>query len=169
MSGAKRNFIIGISLIIVCILLLGCLPNKQGGFSCVCAPLVNKLKIQLPTLNIPGQNTATVQAKPKDYKVEEAKINKVVAQLCLALKAKDVDAALKYVQAEKRDEYQKIFSESPDVLPQIAAGLEKAKINFLSFESIAQNRIAEYYIEADGQKFSIVFINIDGQWMLKSL
>jgi hypothetical protein len=177
MPASKRNFIIGVSLILACIIAVGCLPNKQGGFSCVCAPLLAKLKSGMSTLQTkPKQNatqtqttTVPIQAQPQDFKVEEAKINDVIGKLCSAFKAKDLEEALKYIQAEERDKYRKVFSQSPDVLPKLAADLEKAKINFLSFESIAQCRTAEYSIEADGQSFSVVFIMIDGQWMLKAL
>jgi len=175
MSRSKKVFIAGVSLILVLVVVLGCLPNKQGGFTCVCAPLLAKLKSQIAssqkktTPDAPQTQTTTgpSQAQPQDFKVEEAKINQVVGQLCTAFKAKDVEAALKCFQAEERDKYRKIFSQATDIMPEMAADLEKAKINFLSFNSAEHSRIAEYLVKSGGQTSSIVFINIDGQWVLK--
>ncbi len=101
-------------------------------------------------------------------KVEEAKINKVIGQLCTAFKAKDTEAALQYFPADDRDKYRKMFSESPDAMPAMAADLEKAKINFLAYNSNQYSRISEYLINSGGKTFSIVFINLDGKWLLKT-
>ncbi|MCX6006289.1 MAG: hypothetical protein NTZ34_03395 [Chloroflexi bacterium] len=176
MSRSKKVFVAGISLILVVIVLMGCLPNKKGGFSCVAAPLLDKIKAQIstlqkkPTPNTTQTQTATVpdQAPPQDFKAEGAKIDKVIGQLCTAFKAKDVEGALNYFETGERDKYRKIFSQSPDVMPEMAADLEKAKINFLAFNSNQYSRISEYLIKSGGSTFSIVFINIDGQWLLKA-
>ncbi len=50
MSRSKKVFIAGAFLILVLIVVSGCLPNKQGGFTCVAAPLLDKIKSQLSTV-----------------------------------------------------------------------------------------------------------------------
>jgi hypothetical protein len=110
----------------------------------------------------------TSQAQPQDFKVEEAKIDEVIDKLSIAFKAKDVEESLNYFQAEERDKYRKIFSQSPEAMPEMAADLEKAKINFVAFNSNQYSRIAEYLVKSGEKTFSIVFINIDGQWLLKA-
>ena len=112
-------------------------------------------------------NHVTLRAQPDDLKIEETKIDSVVKNISASFKAKDVEAALKYFQEKKRDKYRKIFSQSPDIMPKMAADLEKAKIDFLSFKSNQYSRTAEYLIKSGGKDFSIVFINIDGQWVLE--
>lgn len=42
MRRSQRIFFIAISLLLSCTVIAGCLPNKQGGFSCICAPLIKK-------------------------------------------------------------------------------------------------------------------------------
>lgn len=164
MSKSKKVFIAGVSLILALLVILGCLPNKQGGFSCIAAPLLSKIQSLLP---VAKKTTSPSQAPPQDLKVEEAKINKVIGQLSIAFKAKDIEGALKYFAEDERDIYRKAFTRSPDVLPEMAADLEKAKINTLSFNSDEHSRIAEYLIKSGSQTSSIVFINIAGQWLLK--
>lgn len=122
---------------------------------------------QSPAASSTNPSPLTSAEQPPDFKAQEAKIDEVVGQLCTAFKAKDAEGALKYFQAEERDKYRKIFSQFPDLLPEIAAELEMAKINFLSFKSDQYSRTAEYLIRSDGQDFSIVFIDVEGQWMLK--
>jgi hypothetical protein len=58
MPGGKRNFIVGISLLLICIIVLGCLPNKQGGLSCVCGPLRDK------TLSMPPEPKDATSSTP---------------------------------------------------------------------------------------------------------
>lgn len=48
MSRSKSTFFIGICLLLICIIIAGCLPNKQGGFTCICAPLIKKAQSMLP-------------------------------------------------------------------------------------------------------------------------
>jgi hypothetical protein len=165
MSGSMKLFIVWASLILVLIVVLGCLPNKQGGFTCIAAPLLSKIQSLIPA----AKKTANqVQAPPSDIKVEEAKINKVIGSVCTAFKAKDIEGALKYFAEDERDTYRKALSQSPDVLPAMAADLEKAKINSLSFDSDESDRTAEYLVKSGGQTASIVFINTGGQWLLKA-
>ena len=88
--------------------------------------------------------------------------------MCASFKAKDVEGALNFFQVEERDTYRKIFSQSPDSMPKMAADLEKAKIDFLAYNSTEYSRIAEYLVNSGENTFSIVFINVDGQWLLKA-
>jgi len=70
MSRSKRTFITGISILLVCIVISGCLPNKQGGFTCVCAPLIKKVQTMIPNLKnakspaTPSTATSTSQTRP---------------------------------------------------------------------------------------------------------
>jgi len=68
MSPAKLRFIIGVSLMLICILLVGCLPNKQGGFTCICAPLISKFKSVLPSSSKSGQTTDVVTGPTAQHK-----------------------------------------------------------------------------------------------------
>ncbi|MCX6001633.1 MAG: CAP domain-containing protein [Chloroflexi bacterium] len=49
MSSCKRFFIAGIALVLVFSLASGCLPNKQGEFTCILVPVLNKIKTSLPS------------------------------------------------------------------------------------------------------------------------
>jgi hypothetical protein len=60
MSRSMKVFIAGVSLILVLVVLLGCVPNKQGGFSCIAAPLLSKLQSMLPAPKKAGQSPTTV-------------------------------------------------------------------------------------------------------------
>ena len=196
MSQGKRNFIVGISLILVAIMLIGCLPNKQGGFTCVCAPLVSKIRSMLPGQKpkppdsqpdqVPANpsSPSQVPANPSspsqggdvswwqtlpDLKQEEVAINTRIGGLRGALAARNVEGVLNYFQADEREEYRTILKQSPDAMPKIAADLARAKISFLSAESTQYSRVAEYSTVVDGHTFYFQFIKIDGQWMLETL
>lgn len=56
MSRSKKVFLAGVSIILVLVVLLGCLPNKQGGFTCVAAPLLSKIQSMLPAPKKAGQS-----------------------------------------------------------------------------------------------------------------
>lgn len=58
MYRSKKAFIAVVSLVLVLSILLGCLPNKQGGFTCAAAPLLGKIKSFLPASKKPGQPAA---------------------------------------------------------------------------------------------------------------
>lgn len=165
MSRGKNIFIAWASFIFALVLLFGCLPGKQLPISFNCSPLISRIQSLLPTAK---KTAATVQAPPQDIKVEEAKINKVIGAVCTAFKARDIEGALKYFAEDERDTYRKALSRSPDILPAMAADLEKAKINTLSFESDEYDRTAEYLVKSGGQTASIIFINTGGQWLLKA-
>jgi hypothetical protein len=180
-SKSKKVFFAGASIILVLVVLSGCLPNKQGGFSCIATPLVAKLQSMLPKFVKPGTSpdpaqqplpkgspVAAVPAQPADFKAEESKINAVVSQIAGALKAKDVEGVLKYFAEEERETYRKAFSQSPDVMPSMAADLAKARIASLSYESNEHSRTAEYTIPAGSGNLNIEFVNVDGQWLLKT-
>jgi len=179
MHQGQRNFVIGLCFLLVIVILTGCLQGKQGGLSC--APLVSKLQSLLPKFVKPGTSTdlgqqpsskdslvASVPAQPADFKTQESKINAVVGQMASAFKAKDVEGALKFFAQEERETYRKVFFQSPDIMPSIAADLEKARIASLSYESNEHSRTAEYILPAGNGNLSIEFVNVDGQWLVKT-
>jgi hypothetical protein len=102
-----------------------------------------------------------------DLKQEETAINTKIGQLRNAFAAKDLDTALKVFSVEERDKYRKLLSQSPDIMTEMAADLGKARLNYLSVDSTEFCRIAEYLIPINSYTCSIVFIKVDGQWMLK--
>ncbi len=104
-----------------------------------------------------------------DLKKEDTAITTAISQLNTALNAKNVEQALNYFPVEEKDKYRSLFMKSPDVMPILAADLSKATLKYLSVADGQYERIAEYAIQVDGQTFSIVFIKINGQWLLKSL
>lgn len=55
MSRSKKVCIAGLSIILAMVVLLGCLPNKQGGFTCIAAPLLSKMKSLVPASKKAGQ------------------------------------------------------------------------------------------------------------------
>lgn len=186
MSQGKRNFIVGISLILVAVIVMGCLPNKQGGFTCVCTPLLSKIRSMLPGQKPkpPDSQPAQLPVNPSppsqtgndswwqtlpDVKQEEAAIDAKIGGLRGALAAKNVEGALSYFQADEREGYRKVLAQSPDAMSKIAADLARAKISFLSAESTQYSRVAEYSTVVDGHTFYFQFIKVDGQWMLKTL
>jgi hypothetical protein len=161
-SGIGMAVIQGLVVVIIVFTLLVPLPVNSGQKP---PTATNPMSRAIASTNPPP---LTSEKQPPDFKVQEAKIDAVIGQLCTSFKAKDVEGALKYFQAEERDKYRKIFSQSPDLLPEMAADLEKAQINFLSSNSNQYSRTAEYLIKSGGQDFSIVFIFIDGQWVLNT-
>lgn len=185
MSGSKRNFIIGVSFILAVILLVGCFPDKQGGFTCICLPVISKIRSMLPgqkttpadvtpgqvpsTPSSAAQNSALNSWKEQpDLKQEEASLNKRIHGLSSALAANNLEEALSYFQAEQRETYRKLLSQSPGSMKKMASDLNNAKISFLSPEGTQLNRIAEYSISIDGLTFYIGFIKVNGQWMLRN-
>ena len=66
MSRGKRNFIIGVSLMLAFVSILGCLPNKQGGVSCNIAPLISRVESMLPKTKALGPSTDVQSTTPHD-------------------------------------------------------------------------------------------------------
>jgi hypothetical protein len=59
MDSRKRTSITGLTFLLVIILVVGCIPNNQGGFTCLCLPfLKTKPSQQLPSqaMQIPDQD-----------------------------------------------------------------------------------------------------------------
>ena len=74
-----------------------------------------------------------------------------------------------FFSPDVRDKYSEALAKSPDLLPQMAKDLEKAKLSFLSLDTDFElSRIAEYALLKDGNTFYITFIKIDGKWLLES-
>jgi hypothetical protein len=156
--------LVGLILVFALLVPSAVTPGQKPSGTTSLPPVTSSSSTATASTNL---SPLTTQAQPQDFRAEEAKIDEVIGQLCTAFKAKDVEGALKCFQTEERDKYGKIFSQSPDIMPEMAADLEKAKINFLAFNSTEYSRIAEYLVKSGGQTYSIVFINVDGQWMLK--
>jgi hypothetical protein len=164
-SKSMKVFIIGVSLMLILMVVLGCLPGLKVTNPFNCQPLISRIQSMLPFAN---KAAGTVQAPPQDIKIEEAKMDKVIGAVCTAFKVKDVEGALKYFAEDERDTYRKALSQSPGTLPSMAADLEKAKINSLTYNSEEYGRTAEYLIKNGAQTASIILINKDGQWLIKA-
>ena len=107
--------------------------------------------------------------KQPDLKKEEQAVQTVINDFGKTLAAKDVKQALTYFSPDVKDKYQKVFTQSPDLMPRMAKDLEKATLSFLSLDTdFSLSRIAEYTLKVDGNTFHIVFIKIDGKWLLES-
>ncbi len=107
--------------------------------------------------------------KQPDLKKEDQAVQSVIRDFGKTLAAKDVKQALTYFSPDVMDKYQKVFTQSPDLMPRMAKDLEKATLSFLSLDTDFElSRIAEYTLKVDGNTFHIVFIKIDGKWMLES-
>ncbi len=63
MSKSQRVFLVGVSLLLVFFMLLGCQPNKQGGFTCILVPVLNKIKASLPSSKKSATPATTVVTK----------------------------------------------------------------------------------------------------------
>ncbi len=66
MSRSQRIFLIGISALLVLILVLGCTPNKQGGFTCALVPVLNKVKSLLPSSHKQTEQEPIAISRPTD-------------------------------------------------------------------------------------------------------
>jgi hypothetical protein len=107
--------------------------------------------------------------KQPDLKKEDQAVQSVISDFGKALAAKDVKQAASYFAPEAREKYSQVLAISPDLLPQMAKDLEKATLSFLSLDTdFSLSRMAEYQLKVDGNTFYIVFIKIDGKWMLES-
>ncbi len=185
MTRSKRNFLIGVSIILVCIVIAGCLPSKQGGFTCICTPLFSRIRFMLPgqkpkppevtpsqtpSVTLPGQSGTNNgwQALP-DLPQEQSALDGKISGLSSTLKSKNVEGSMAYFQPQERDQYRQMFTKSPDMMPKMSAVLSGARLSFLSADSQQYSRVAEYTVMVDGQPFYFQFIKIDGQWMLKNL
>jgi hypothetical protein len=109
--------------------------------------------------------------KQPDLALEQSKIKDTIAGLESALAAQDVQKAMEFFAEEERDKYAEILSAYPDVMSDLAEDLKKATITYLSPDDDGTLlRIAEYSIPVDGKNtVSIVFIKVDGKWLLKTL
>ncbi|MFH0768767.1 MAG: hypothetical protein V1932_04270 [Chloroflexota bacterium] len=109
--------------------------------------------------------------KQPDLAKEEAGIKNTITGLTGALGTKDTQQTLTYFAPEEKDKYEEILSKYPDIMPQLAKDLEKATLIYLSPDTDnTLYRIAEYSIPLDGNStVSIVFVKVDGKWLLKSL
>jgi uncharacterized protein YkwD len=63
MSSCQRFIIAGIALLLVFSLAAGCLPNKQGEFTCILVPVLNKIKTYLPASKKSANPDTTVITK----------------------------------------------------------------------------------------------------------
>ena len=63
MSSCQKFVIAGIALVLVFSLASGCLPNKQGEFTCILVPVLNKIKTYLPSSKKSANPDTTVVTK----------------------------------------------------------------------------------------------------------
>jgi len=168
------------SMILTLVILLA----GSSGLSCTCSQSTVGTTPQASAVQ--SKNTATAKAsavpqqtsekgdpdwwkKQPDLKNEEMAIQAVIDSFKTALAAKDVKLAASYFSPDSRDKYSQVLAMSPDLLPQMAKDMEKATLSFLSLDTdFDLSRIAEYQFKVDGNTFSMVFIKIDGKWMLES-
>ncbi len=109
--------------------------------------------------------------KQPDLAKEEADIKNTITGLTGAIGAKDTQQTLTYFATEEKDKYAEIFSKYPDIMDKFANDMEKATLIYLSPDTDnTLYRIAEYSIPLDdGNSVSVVFVKVDGKWLLKSL
>ena len=197
MSRSKCNFIIGISLLMACIIAVGCLPNKQGGFTCICAPAISKFKSLLPMARKSSPSDSQPVAVPlseqgsipvssildlpevvswekyPDTAEETQSLNAALDGFKQALADGNVGQAVQYIYDEKQQEYRQLFQSDTGMMPVLANLLDGAEISFLSArpdpEATSSERIAEYRITIDGVTFYITFIKIGDKWLLHDL
>jgi hypothetical protein len=105
--------------------------------------------------------------KQPDLKQEDQAVHAVMTNFAKTLTASNVQQALTYFSPDAQTRYSKVLAQSPDLLPQMAKGMENATLSFLSLDTNL-GRIAEYALVVDGKTFYIVFIKIEGKWLLKS-
>ena len=182
MSARNRFLLVCLSLLLICSILPACLPGKVSGLTCSANAVVDRIKsIITPKKEVKqSQGTDASAAEPlgkpdpewwkkqPDLKQEETAVSGVITQLGNALSSKDIDTALNYFAPGVKDTYRELFSKNAEIMPQMASDLATARINFLSLEGKRYERVAEYLITAGGKNFSIVFIKIDGKWLLET-
>ena len=64
MSKSQRIFLVGVSLLLVFFILLGCAPNTQGGFTCILVPAINKIRSYLPSSSNQTQPKTSAGTQP---------------------------------------------------------------------------------------------------------
>jgi hypothetical protein len=107
--------------------------------------------------------------KQPDLNKEDQAIQTVMTDFEKALAAKDLKQVAAFFSPDVKDKYSAALAKSPDLMPQMAKELEKAKLSFLSLDTDFElSRMAEYALTKDGNTFYITFIKIDGKWLLES-
>ena len=158
------------SIILILILLLA----SAGGLSCTCNLPQSAANTKATTAAQPTQATSEKGdpdwwKKQPDLKKEDQTIQTVMTDFGKALAAKDIKQVASYFSPDTREKYSQALALSPEALPQMAKDMEKANLSFLSLDTdFDLSRIAEYQFKIDGNTFSIVFIKIDGKWMIES-
>lgn len=105
--------------------------------------------------------------KQPELKQEDQAVHSVMTGFEKALTAKDMKQSLTYFSPDAQVKYSQVLAKSPDLLPQMAKDMQNATLSFLSLDT-TMGRIAEYSLIVDGKTYYIVFIKIDGKWVLKS-
>jgi hypothetical protein len=173
MSGEKRNFIIGCSLILVFVSIVGCLPNKQGGFSCIAAPLISKIQSLLPTAKKAAQpsaaGTGQVTSSSDDafkvppYTASAADIkasNDAVTEVASAIKANNA----KTVTSLMAKRTLSVVTGSPDLSGPEAASLAKAMSSAHIVK--AEPDAFVYQTKFNGTDITFLVIKEDGTWKI---
>jgi hypothetical protein len=175
MSGEKRNFIIGCSLILVFVSIVGCLPNKQGGFSCIAAPLISKIQSLLPTAKKAGAATQAAAGtgqvtsasddafKVPPYTASAADIkasNDAVTEVASAIKANNA----KTVTSLMAKRTLSVVTGSPDLSGPEAASLAKAMSSAHIVK--AEPDAFVYQTNFNGTDITFLVIKEDGTWKI---
>ncbi len=150
------------------ILILMLLLVGMSSLSCACSP---------SNQTGASQSGAAVEKgdpdwwkKQPDLKKEETAINETITSVRTAFTAKDTEKAVTLFAPDDREKFKAVFSKSPDIMPRIAKDMEKATLSFLSLDTQdTLDRVAEYTMKIDGNTFYIVFIKVDGKWLIKNL
>lgn len=107
--------------------------------------------------------------KQPDLKQEDKAIKTVIGKFEKALASRDIEQSAAFFSPEEKETYKKVFAMSPDLMPQMAKDMKNASLSFLSLDKDhSLNRIAEYSFDVQGNRFRIVFVKIDGNWLLAS-
>ncbi len=104
----------------------------------------------------------------KDLKQEQEAIEKTLNSFTGALKQKDTNGAIAFVQEDRKESYRELFNTRPEAMESFADIISKAEMSFLSAHSPNEpkNRTAEYKVILDDFTFYVIFMKIDDEWVL---
>ena len=103
-------------------------------------------------------------------KIEKA-IEKQVDKMIKSAKKEDVEEVLKFFQASSQERYKEGFENSPEKLQLMAEIFDGIILNYIAppTDDPEQTlRIAEGIVTYNGQAFSVVFVQVDDQWLIES-
>ncbi len=166
-------FVAGVFLILVLLVVLGCVPNKQGGFSCVAAPLLSKIQSMLPTAKKAAQPSAVGTGQPASSSDDAFKVppytasaadikasNDAVTAVASAIKANDAKTVTSLMSKRTLS----VVTGNPDLSGPEAASLAKA----MSSAKIVKAEPDAFVYETNFNGVDITFLVIkeDGTWKI---